>query len=790
MDLFNLAAKLTMDTRDYEKGLKDAISSSKNVEQAMKNLKSPLDKARDGFNAIRHPVETAKEGFSAIKNKVSELAHPVQNIKNKFQETAAAMETQRNKLSVLTGNYDDAKKKVASLTDEFNKSVKETGATSAESKKLADALKKAEQEADDAKKEMDDYADSLNKTGKKSDEAESKTRKLANALKSGIANGAKLAAKGSGIALAAGAAAVTKIVKDSVSAYGEFEQLRGGAQKIFGNMDYSQIQADASMAYKNLNMSATEYLASINQVGATFKSTMGDQKAYETAKTGMQAIADYASGTGKNISELNEKYALITRSTASYQSIADQFSGVLPQTNKDFLKQAQAAGFLSDKYKELTQVPVAEYQEAVTKMIEKGVAAQGLAGNTAAESAKTLTGSIAMTKAAWENLLVGLSDPTQNVGQLVSRLIESAGSAVENLIPVIKEALKGIGSAAKDLAPALGEALIGLATDVLPDLVSSAVTLVVELGKALADNAELVIDGVFQIIDVIVASLSDPNGLITLIDAAFQIIMALANGLTENLPTLLPAIMSIVMDIAEKLLAPENLLQLQEAAISLLLALADGLINSIDVLLARAPEIIAGYVSALIQAAPRLFEAAVALLGKLAEGIKNAMSTIWEVGKGIVQGIWQGITNSLEWIKGKIKGWVGNVMSFLKGLFGIHSPSKWANNVIGKNLVLGMAQGISDNEDVVTDAMDNLTKGISASSVLSLGESIPSLDGNVVAGTMSVTKNDKPADKIDRLIYLLETYLPEIGHIELDGEVVANSVDRRLGRIAAQKARV
>ena len=101
---------------------------------------------------------------------------------------------------------------------------------------------------------------------------------------------------------------------------------------------------------------------------------MGDAAGYEAAKTGLKAISDYASGTGKNVDELSQKFTLITRSTSSYQSIADQFSGILPATSAGFLEQAQAAGVLSGKYKQLTEVPIDEYQAAVSKMLEKGVA--------------------------------------------------------------------------------------------------------------------------------------------------------------------------------------------------------------------------------------------------------------------------------------------------------------------------------------------------------------------------------------------------------------------------------
>ena len=218
-----------------------------------------------------------------------------------------------------------------------------------------------------------------------------------------------------------------------------FEQLQGGVEKIFDQADTAQIFKDAQDAYKNLNMSANQYLESINQVGAAFAQTMGDQKGYDTAKTGMQAIADYASGTGRSVDELNEKYAMITRATSSYQSIADQFSGILPATSADFLAQAQAAGFLSDEYKKLTEVPVAEYQEAVTKMLEKGVEDMGLAGNTAAESAETISGSIAMLKSSWENFLTAAGDMTGtlDMDKAVEDLKTSIKAVVDNVAPML-----------------------------------------------------------------------------------------------------------------------------------------------------------------------------------------------------------------------------------------------------------------------------------------------------------------------------------------------------------------
>ena len=78
-----------------------------------------------------------------------------------------------------------------------------------------------------------------------------------------------------------------------------------------------------------------------------------------------------------------------------------------------------------------------------------------------------------------------------------------------------------------------------------------------------------------------------------------------------------------------------------------------------------------------------------------------------QVGKNLVSGIWSGISNSLSWIKNKISGWVGNVTSFIKRLFGINSPSRLFRDEIGTNLALGLGEGFGDTmHDVSQDMAD------------------------------------------------------------------------------------
>ena len=92
-------------------------------------------------------------------------------------------------------------------------------------------------------------------------------------------------------------------------------------------------------------------------------------------------------------------------------------------------------------------------------------------------------------------------------------------------------------------------------------------------------------------------------------------------------------------------------------------------------------------------------------------GIKSKFNTI---GDNIVKGIWNGISNGYSWIKNKIKGWVGDVLSFVKKLFGIKSPSTVFRDEIGKMLPAGMSVGFEAEMPKVEQQMAGELDGLTA----------------------------------------------------------------------------
>ena len=177
MNLFELSAKISMDTKDYEKAVKNAVSGSK-------------------------------------------------SLKENFAKLATQSETNANKIKVLASQYDSAKSKVAVLTTAFNKAANEEGVTAERTQELAKELASAEKEADDLKNEMDSLSKKAKNTG---DNVES----LSDKLKKGLSTAAKVAT-GVLTTVASGVVALGKIGLEynaQIESYTtDFEVMMGDAE--------------------------------------------------------------------------------------------------------------------------------------------------------------------------------------------------------------------------------------------------------------------------------------------------------------------------------------------------------------------------------------------------------------------------------------------------------------------------------------------------------------------------------------------------------------------------------
>ena len=504
----------------------------------------------------------------------------------------------------------------------------------------------------------------------------------------------KTALKGVAVGTAAVTTGFTALVKASVDARGEMEQLVGGAKKIFDEMDYKQIEEDARKAYKNMNLSAAEYISMMNHVGATFAATMGDQKGYEVAKRGMQAIADYASGTGESLSLLNDKYKLITRSAQSYASIADQFAGILPQTKQDFLEQAQAAGFLSEKYKSLTDVPLPEYQEAVTNMIELGIDKMGLLGNTAMETENTLTGSIAAMKASWQNFLSGQGS--------LGEVVDSASIAFDNILKIVDEAIPEITDQIVTHLPQLVELGIKFITSIgegieqhLPELMKTAGEIVGRIVDGIIDHLPEIIDASVDIIIEIIDTITD--NLPKIVDTGVEIVKALGQGLIEAIPKIREKIPEIIEAIISEWIA--HLPDYIKAGFDAVTSIGDGFTNAI-------PNVLSGLATVFLA------------IGKgLEEGFSVLIDRALNWGRELLENFSKGIMERLDNLKNTVMDVVNSIASYLHfsrpDVGPLRDYEKWMPDMIE-----GMANSLERSAPTLLSKIADLSDAMSMSPTL------------------------------------------------------------------------
>ena len=78
-----------------------------------------------------------------------------------------------------------------------------------------------------------------------------------------------------------------------------------------------------------------------------------------------------------------------------------------------------------------------------------------------------------------------------------------------------------------------------------------------------------------------------------------------------------------------------------------------------------------------------------------------------EIGRNIVEGLWNGIKNATSWIIDKVKSFAKGILDGKKNALGIHSPSALFRDEVGKFMAEGIGVGFSNEMGNVTRQMQD-----------------------------------------------------------------------------------
>jgi phage-related protein len=118
---------------------------------------------------------------------------------------------------------------------------------------------------------------------------------------------------------------------------------------------------------------------------------------------------------------------------------------------------------------------------------------------------------------------------------------------------------------------------------------------------------------------------------------------------------------------------------------------------------------------------PQIGATAGKIIGTIVNGVSNLWSSIKSVGSNIVSGIWAGIQGSWNTFYNNVKSFFRNIVSSVKSVLGIRSPSRVFRDQIGKQMAAGLGLGWEDGfgkvKSDIEDSLDfdDASVGINAS---------------------------------------------------------------------------
>lgn len=517
---------------------------------------------------------------------------------------------------------------------------------------------------EETKKGIKDTANTAKEESSKIEKAVNKTGEIASKV-----------GKAAIIGATAAATAIGTITKFVIQHYAEYEQLAGGVETLFGAQGLSlkkyaqsigqtveqargkydqliqaqtEVMNNAKVAYKTAGMSANDYMNTITSFAAALKqSTANETEAAKVANQTVIDMADNANKMGTNMEDIQNAYQGFSKQN---YTMLDNLKLGYSGTKSEMERLLQDAEKLTGVHYDINNL--SDVYNAIHE-IQKNL---GITGTTAKEAMKTIDGAMKMTKASWDNLLTGLADPKQAVGPLISEFAKSLGILAKNVTPKIKEVFNALPNALIQITPQLMNMIIDLA----PSLILAAINLVAGLVGALPG----VIAPIFSQLSSLIGS---------------GMIDKIGQSISSNMPTLISKGLDMLLQFSQAVLT--YLPVLVGMGMKLIFYLVQGLMSALPTLISKVPTIIAN----------------------LADAFSNSAQTIFAWGVKIIAEIIKGLVMSIPSL-------IANIPKIIYAIFAVWNAINWWN--LGKGLINGIKNGITSMGGSLTSTAKNLFESL------------------------------------------------------------------------------
>lgn len=679
-------------------GIAEAVNSTAEnasaTQAALNGIAASAETAAAAASTAAAAVETtaqsaaiSQEAYEAAVSSQQRLSQQIQATENKLAElkameadmsaarqsgdiSAAAFQRYQHEIQQTADKLVTLNIQNAAATERIAQMNASLAATEAVSNNAAEAVSRIGESAETTTEAARDVTRATQEVGNKAESAANKSTKAYEKIGSAAQKALGMITKAAITASAAASAAVGALAKEAIASFGDYEQLVGGVETLFGD-SADVVKGYAEEAFSTVGMSCNDYMETVTGFAASLVSSLGGDTATaaQKANTAVADMADNANKMGTDMQSIQnayqgfakQNYTMLDNLKLGYGGTKEEMERLL----------AKAEEIQKTKFGIDIDYDVSSFSDIVdaihvvqTEMGISGLTAKQAAeavasgamteeeafdamGTTAKEASTTIQGSIATMQGAWQNLMTGIADPTQDFDKLLGDVIDSVVTVSNNLMPrimaVLPQMATGITELTENLLPLIPDTL----EQMLPSVIEGANSLIAALLDTLSsiadtaipivtENADEIINtllsGLISAIPSLASSAADLcTALITAIldnadiitQGAVDIVLALAQGLTDNLDSLVPAIVSAVMTICETLI--DNAEDVIEGAYALIEAIAKGIGESIPMILQEVPVIIEKLVTAFQEPenANFVLEIPIAICKGIADGLKS-----------------------------------------------------------------------------------------------------------------------------------------------------------------------
>lgn len=544
------------------------------------------------------------------------------------------------------------------------------------------------------------------------------------------------------------ATGISTITGFAVNAYGEYEQLVGGVETLFGAQgmsikqyaksvgktvsdvqgDYAKlikaqnnVMSNAHKAYIKQGMSANKYMETVTTFSASLlQGLQGDTvKASKVADMAVTDMADNANKMGTSMEMIQNAYQGFSKQNYTMlDNLKLGYGGTKSEMERLLADAEKLTGI---KYDINNLADVYNAIHAIQKNL-------GITGTTAKEAMHTIQGSMNMTKASWENLMIGLSDGKQDIRELANQFGTSFNTLVDNVFPRIKQAFETIPLVMTLIIPQLLNTIINL----LPSLLSAVGQLISGIAQALPSLATSLFGAVNSIFAMIANTFT--SGAPKFMESAKQMVSNMCEGIEQNLPSIISSALNILLSFSQAIL--EYAPQLVSMGMDLLVSLARGIADAIPTLIEKVPIIISNLANAFSNSASTILLKGIEIIIELGKGLIQAIPTLianiptiikaifdvwnavnwWNLGKTLINGILNGIANLVGTLKSSVSQVFTDIENIIKN--SISSAKNGAVNIfqnmaqILKNVAVGIWNGIKATFTNLSTSISSIWNGI------------------------------------------------------------------------------